>query len=146
MKFLGFDIFFVDQCNFTFEKAFQSLHNYWYSITLVNKKNFKAKKFHISLILGRWFRIWQSFLNLWSRFCSVASFAFFGRKLHFRKYFEVLKKKLNFSFLIWMENRIISSLTKKSQNWQYCKIGSINLKMIVRFGISAPKLGKYDTF
>ena len=41
-----------------------------------------------------------TFLNLWSRFCSVASFAVFGRKLHFRKYFEILKKKLNFSFLI----------------------------------------------
>ena len=36
--------------------------------------------------------------------------------------------------------------TKKPQNWKHCKIGSINLKMIVKFGVSPPKLGKYDTF
>ena len=32
------------------------------------------------------------------------------------------------------------------QTCQHCKIGSIDLKMIAIFGISDPKLGKYDTF
>ena len=39
---------------------------------------------------------------------------FFGRKLHFRKYFEILKKKLNFSFSIWKGNKIGGSLQSKT--------------------------------
>ena len=37
-------------------------------------------------------------------------------------------------------------LTQNPQNWQLCKNGPIiDLNMIVRFGISDPKLGNHDT-
>ena len=37
-------------------------------------------------------------------------------------------------------------LTKKMQNWQHCKNWGPDQTMIVGFGISNPKLGKYTTF
>ena len=64
------------------------------------KKISKPIKYRVSLILGRWFRIWQSFFNLWSRFCSVASFAVFWSKITFSKIFRNFEKNSNFSFLI----------------------------------------------
>ena len=54
------------------------------------------EKYHVSLILGRWFLIQQSFFDPQANFCSVASCRFFDQKLYFRKYFEILKFFKNF--------------------------------------------------
>ena len=56
------------------------------------QKMSKPKKYRTSLIRGGWFRIWQSFLNLWSRFCSVAIFAVFWSKITFSKISRNFKK------------------------------------------------------
>ena len=76
-------------------------------MTLVNKKCPSLKKYRTSLILGRWFRIPQYFLMYDPVFAVLPVLRFFGRKLHFRKYFEILKK-INFYFFIWKRNKIVS--------------------------------------
>ena len=56
-------------------------------------------------------------------------------------------KKENFKFYSKFRNICENVIfDQKPQNWQHCKIGSINLKMIVGFGISFPKLEKYEIF
>ena len=45
------------------------------------------------LILGRWFRIRSPFSAVWSEFCSVASFVFFGLE---NQIFEIFENLANF--------------------------------------------------
>ena len=63
-----------------------------YSITLVYKIFLKNALYLVfnwfPLIFGCWFRIWSPFLAIWSKFCSVASFRFFGLE---NQIFEIFK-------------------------------------------------------
>ena len=64
------------------------------------------------LILGRWFRIRSPFLAVWSEFCSVASFVFFGLE---NQIFEIFENLANF-FL-----KISNIFLKTIKLWTICK-------------------------
>ena len=64
--------------------------------------------------MGCWFRIRHSFLNLWSRFCSVASFAVFWSKITLSQIFRNFEKKLTFLFDFGKAMKFLAVCKKKS--------------------------------
>ena len=78
------------------------LLRYWLMMTLVYKIFLKNALYLVfdwfPLILGRWFRIRSLFSDVWSEFCTVASFVFFSvENLHF----ELFSKCIIFKNLLF---------------------------------------------